>query len=83
MRCSAAVAFLHPARGRPNLKVVTDALATRILFDGARRAGSKSSATGNFRRSMPRPRSSCPLAHTIRRNCLCFRGSTRPPISPS
>ena len=36
MRCSAAVAFLHPALGRPNLKVVTDALATRILFDGAR-----------------------------------------------
>jgi choline dehydrogenase-like flavoprotein len=39
MRCSAAVAFLHPALGRPNLKVVTDALATRILFDGARATG--------------------------------------------
>ena len=39
MRCSAAVAFLHPAVGRPNLKVVTDALATRILFDGARAHG--------------------------------------------
>ena len=39
MRCSAAVAFLHPALGRPNLKVVTDALATRILFDGARASG--------------------------------------------
>jgi choline dehydrogenase len=39
MRCSAAVAFLHPALGRPNLKAVTDALATRILFDGARASG--------------------------------------------
>jgi choline dehydrogenase-like flavoprotein len=39
MRCSAAVAFLHPALGRPNLKIVTDALATRILFDGARASG--------------------------------------------
>jgi len=39
LRCSAAVAFLHPALGRPNLKVVTDALATRILFDGARASG--------------------------------------------
>ncbi|MFY9972016.1 MAG: GMC oxidoreductase [Roseiarcus sp.] len=39
MRCSAAVAFLHPALGRPNLKVVTDALATRILFDGPRASG--------------------------------------------
>ena len=39
MRCSAAVAFLHPALRCPNLKVVTDALATRILFDGARASG--------------------------------------------
>jgi choline dehydrogenase len=39
MRCSAAVAFLHPALGRSNLKVVTDAIATRILFDGARASG--------------------------------------------
>jgi choline dehydrogenase-like flavoprotein len=39
MRCSAAVAFLHPALGRPNLKVLTDALATRILFDGPRASG--------------------------------------------
>ena len=39
MLCSAAVAFLHPAFGRPNLKVVTDALATRILFDGPRASG--------------------------------------------
>jgi choline dehydrogenase len=39
MRCSAAVAFLRPALGRPNLKVVTDALATRILFDGPRASG--------------------------------------------
>jgi choline dehydrogenase-like flavoprotein len=39
MRCSAAVAFLHPSLGRSNLKVVTDALATRILFDGPRASG--------------------------------------------
>jgi choline dehydrogenase-like flavoprotein len=47
MRCSAAVAFLHPALGRSNLKVVTDAIATRILFDGRGQAASKSSATGS------------------------------------
>ena len=34
MRCSTAVAYLHPAMTRPNLKVITDALATRVLFDG-------------------------------------------------
>jgi choline dehydrogenase len=39
MRCSAAVAYLHPAMGRPNLEVITDALATRILFDGDRAVG--------------------------------------------
>src|SRR6266536_2808582 len=39
MRCSAAVAYLHPAMERPNLTVITDALCTRILFDGGRAAG--------------------------------------------
>jgi choline dehydrogenase-like flavoprotein len=39
MRCSAAVAYLHPALARPNLELITDALATRIAFDGARATG--------------------------------------------
>jgi len=39
MRCSAAAAYLHPAMSRPNLKLVTDAIATRILFDGNRASG--------------------------------------------
>lgn len=39
MRCSAAVAYLHPAMVRPNLHVVTNALTTRILFDGSRATG--------------------------------------------
>ncbi len=38
-RCSTAAAFLHPAAGRPNLDVITDAMALRILFDGARAVG--------------------------------------------
>jgi choline dehydrogenase len=38
-RCSAARAFLHPVRGRPNLQVATDAEATRVLFTGRRAAG--------------------------------------------
>lgn len=38
-RCSAAVAYLHPARRRANLKVVTGAHATRVLWDGHRAAG--------------------------------------------
>ncbi len=35
-RCSAANAYLRPAMRRPNLSVITHALATRVLFDGRR-----------------------------------------------
>ena len=35
-RSSTAVAYLKPARGRANLRVETDAHATRILFEGTR-----------------------------------------------
>jgi choline dehydrogenase len=38
-RASTANAFLRPALGRQNLKLVTGALATRILFDGQRATG--------------------------------------------
>jgi choline dehydrogenase-like flavoprotein len=38
-RCSTAVGYLRPARRRPNLKVATEALATRLLFDGRRATG--------------------------------------------
>ena len=38
-RCSAAVAYLHPARSRPNLVVRTNALASRILFENKRAVG--------------------------------------------
>jgi choline dehydrogenase len=38
-RCSAAVAFLKPAMDRPNLTVETQALTTRVLFEGNRAIG--------------------------------------------
>ncbi len=38
-RMSAARAFLHPARSRPNLTVLTHAHATRILLEGKRAVG--------------------------------------------
>jgi choline dehydrogenase-like flavoprotein len=38
-RCSTAVAYLHPAMGRPNLRVETRALATRVLLDGRKATG--------------------------------------------
>ena len=38
-RCSAAKAYLYPARKRSNLTVVQQALATRVLFEGTRAVG--------------------------------------------
>jgi choline dehydrogenase-like flavoprotein len=36
MRCSAAVAYLHPAMTRPNLEVLTHAQVTRVVLDRGR-----------------------------------------------
>jgi 4-pyridoxate dehydrogenase len=38
-RCSAAVAYLRPALGRPNLRVETRAVALQVLFEGQRAVG--------------------------------------------
>jgi choline dehydrogenase-like flavoprotein len=38
-RCSAAVAYLNPAKVRANLTVISGAQAERIIFDGKRAAG--------------------------------------------
>src|SRR5262245_61000969 len=39
VRCSTAAAYLKPARRRDNLHVVSEALASRVLFDGRRATG--------------------------------------------
>jgi choline dehydrogenase-like flavoprotein len=39
MRCSVAVAYLHPVLERPNLTVETGAYVTRLLLDGNRAIG--------------------------------------------
>jgi choline dehydrogenase len=38
-RCSAAVAYLHPVMGRSNLRVETNALASKVIFEGKRAVG--------------------------------------------
>ncbi len=38
-RCSAAVAFLHPALERPNVTLETGALATRVILEGTHARG--------------------------------------------
>jgi choline dehydrogenase len=46
-RCSAAKAYLYDAMKRPNLKVVTHALATRVILDGLRATGIEYERHGN------------------------------------
>jgi len=48
LRCSAADAFLRPALERPNLEVVTDAYARRLVFDGTRAVGVEISRHGRI-----------------------------------
>lgn len=49
-RQSAAVTFLAPARKRANVRVVTGALARRILFDGRKAVGVEATVNGQPRR---------------------------------
>ncbi len=51
-RHSTAVAYLRPARNRANLEVLTEALATRILFSGRRAVGVECVRAGERRRIM-------------------------------
>jgi choline dehydrogenase len=46
MRCSAAVAYLHPALERPNLRVEPFLHAHRVVFEGTRAVGVEASRLG-------------------------------------
>lgn len=48
-RCSAAVAYLKPAKGRPNLHIEVNALASRIVFEGRRAVAVEYRASGQPR----------------------------------
>lgn len=48
-RCSTAVAYLHPAGKRANLRVETEARATRVLFEGTRAVGVQYEQRGRLR----------------------------------
>lgn len=66
-RCSAADAFLRPALNRPNLTVVTKALARRIAIEGGRAAGVEVE-TGGARRLL-----------AARREVICAAGAVNGP----
>ncbi|MFY1868167.1 GMC family oxidoreductase [Achromobacter xylosoxidans] len=48
-RCSTAVAYLRPARGRANLRVETGAHTTAVLFEGSRACGVRYRQDGQVR----------------------------------
>ena len=68
VRWSTANAYLKPAMKRPNLEVVTHALATRIAFEGAARSASATGVAGASKRRGRGARSSFAAARSIRRN---------------
>jgi choline dehydrogenase len=51
-RLSAARAYLHPVKRRPNLEVRTRAFVTRVLFDGTRAVGVEYRHRGSLRRAL-------------------------------
>jgi len=48
-RCSAAVAYLHPAKSRPNLTVETKACATRVIMEGKKAVGVEYEQSGQIK----------------------------------
>lgn len=53
-RCSAAVAYLNPAKKRPNLNIETNALASRVIFEGKRATGVEYTQNGQKRSASAR-----------------------------
>ncbi|MEK9776200.1 MAG: choline dehydrogenase [Quisquiliibacterium sp.] len=53
-RISTAVGYLRPAEKRSNLRVETEALATRVLFEGTRATGVEYRQNGSTHRAMAR-----------------------------
>jgi choline dehydrogenase len=49
-RLSAARAYLHPVRKRPNLEVRTRTMVNRVIFDGTRAVAVEASRKGQFER---------------------------------
>lgn len=70
-RVSAALAYPAPARRRPNLRVLTDTLVRRIVFEGARSIGVDVGPAGRTRTAR---------AHReVVANYLLHRGAFRRP----
>ncbi len=54
LRCSTAVAYLRPARGRPNLRIETGAQVLGVRFEGRRAVGVRYALRGGAREARAR-----------------------------
>ena len=78
-RVSAATAFLHPARKRPNVTVRTHAHATELMFEGKRCVGVAYSYGGRGGESVQR--ASCARGDPRRPAAITRRSSSSSPAS--
>ena len=76
MRISSAVAYLEPARGRPNLTIMPSTTVDRVRFDGTRAVGVDVIRDG-VRESIEGAASSCPPAPWARRRSSSAQASAR------
>lgn len=53
-RCSSAVAYLNPAKRRPNLSIITDAMTDRVVLRGTRAVGVEATVGGAKRKILAR-----------------------------
>jgi choline dehydrogenase len=67
-RCGPAQAYIEPARGRPNLRIMTDTLVDRIIFDGRQAVG-----------VAIRQRDGSPVELRARREVILSAGATQSP----
>ena len=78
-RCSTAVAYLHPAVARGNVEVFTDAVATRVMFEGERAVGAEMLRNNSLEPVRAERRCSCAPAPTTPPQRCC--PASAPPMS--
>jgi choline dehydrogenase len=84
LRWSTAKAFLKPARRRANLRVVSGALSTRIMFEAGARPVSNTGSAARQNRPWRRAKLFCRRARSIPLSCCnCQDWDLRPCCNPS
>jgi choline dehydrogenase len=71
VRVSTAIAYLLPARGRPNLTIRSDCLVDRVLFEGNRAIGVELDSRNGPERVLGRRVRPCPA----KRSASCSSGA--------